>query len=54
MGLHTEAAYARQRAAERLTGADRAALLEPALAFYRSVGATAYVVRAESLLPASA
>ena len=53
-GLHTEAAYARLRAAERLAGAERAALLEPALAFYRSVGATAYVVRAEALLPASA
>ena len=53
-GLHTEAAYARLRAAEDLTGAERGALLEPALAFYRAVGATAYVLRAEALLPASA
>ena len=35
-GLHTEAAYARLRAAEDLTGAERGALLEPALAFYRA------------------
>jgi len=53
-GLHTEAAYARLRAAEGLTGAELAALLEPALAFYRTVGAKAYVLRAEALLPASA
>jgi class 3 adenylate cyclase/tetratricopeptide (TPR) repeat protein len=53
-GLHTEEAYARLRAAETLTGAARAAQLEPALAFYRSVGASAYVRRAETLLPASA
>jgi hypothetical protein len=53
-GLHTEAAYARLRAAEELTGAARAAQLEPALAFYRTVGATSYVLRAEALLPASA
>ena len=53
-GLHTEEAYARLRAAETLTGAARAAQLEPAVAFYRSVGATAYVRRAEALLPASA
>ena len=39
-GLHTEEAYARLRAAETLTGAARAAQLEPALAFYRSVGAS--------------
>ena len=54
VGFHTEAAYARLRAAERLTGADRAPLLDLALAFYRKVGATAYVLRGEALLPASA
>jgi tetratricopeptide (TPR) repeat protein len=53
-GLRTEAAYARLRAAPARSGPDRAALLEPALAFYRGVGATAYVRRAEALLPASA
>jgi hypothetical protein len=53
-GLHTEEAYARLRAAETLTGAARAAQLEPALAFYRSVGATSLVRRAEALLAASA
>jgi hypothetical protein len=53
-GLHTEAAHARLRAAEDLTGTERAALLEPALAFYRMVGATSYELRAEALLPASA
>ena len=53
-GLQTEGAYARLRAAEELTGAERAAQLEPALAFYRAVGATSYVRRAEELLPASA
>jgi hypothetical protein len=53
-GLHTEAAYARMRAAEGLAGAERAAQLEPALAFYRGVGASSYVLRAEALLPASA
>jgi hypothetical protein len=42
------------RAAERLTGAERAPQLEPALAFYRSVGASSYIRRAEMLLPASA
>jgi class 3 adenylate cyclase/tetratricopeptide (TPR) repeat protein len=53
-GLRTEAAYARLRAAEDLPAAERAALLEPALAFYRGVGATALVQRAEALMPASA
>jgi class 3 adenylate cyclase/tetratricopeptide (TPR) repeat protein len=53
-GFHDEAAYARLRAAEGLSGAERATLLEPALAFYRAVGATAFVARAEALLPASA
>jgi class 3 adenylate cyclase/tetratricopeptide (TPR) repeat protein len=53
-GMRTEEAYARLRAAEELTGAQRAAQLEPALAFYREVGARSYVVRAEALLPASA
>jgi hypothetical protein len=53
-GLHTEEAYARLRVAETLAGAERAAQLEPALAFYRSVGAGWYVRRAEALLAASA
>jgi hypothetical protein len=53
-GLHTEEAYARLRVAETLTGAERAAQLEPALAFYRAVGAGSYVRRAEALLAASA
>jgi hypothetical protein len=53
-GLRTDEAYARLRAAERLTGAERAVQLERALDFYRSVGATPYVRRAEALLPASA
>jgi hypothetical protein len=53
-GLHTEEAYARLRVAETLAGAERAAQLEPAVAFYRSVGAGWYVRRAEALLAASA
>ncbi len=53
-GLHTEEAHARLRAAEALTGAARATRLEPALAFYRSVGAASLVRRAEALLAASA
>jgi hypothetical protein len=52
------AAEARLRAAEALTAEGRSAeaqvQLEQALAFYRSVGATAYVRRAEALLRASA
>ena len=51
MGDAADAAYARLRAAE-LGG--EAAQIGPALAFYRSVGASAYVRRAEALLPASA
>jgi hypothetical protein len=54
VGLNTEATYAQLRAAEGLKGGDRAALLKPALAFYRAIGATAYVLRAEALLPATA
>ena len=53
-GMRVEEAYARLRLAEELTGAERAAQLEPALAFYRAVGATSYVLRGEALLPASA
>ncbi len=53
-GMRVEEAYARLRAAEDLTGTERAAQLEPALAFYRAVGASSYVLRAEALLPASA
>jgi class 3 adenylate cyclase/tetratricopeptide (TPR) repeat protein len=53
-GFRTEEAYARLRAAELLSGSARAAQLERALGFYRSVGASAYVRRAEALLAASA
>jgi tetratricopeptide (TPR) repeat protein len=53
-GLRTEEAYARLRAAEELNGFARAAQLERALAFYRSVGASSYVMRGEALLSASA
>jgi class 3 adenylate cyclase/tetratricopeptide (TPR) repeat protein len=57
-GMRTAEARARLRAAEELTSEGRApeaqVQLEQALAFYRSVGATAYVRRAEALLPASA
>jgi len=57
-GMRTEEAYARLRAAESLARegrrAEAQAQLEPALAFYRSVGAAAYVRRAEKLLAASA
>jgi class 3 adenylate cyclase/tetratricopeptide (TPR) repeat protein len=51
MGNRTDEAYARLRAAEEGGGA---AQLERALAFYRGVGATAYIRRVEALLPASA
>ena len=51
MGNATDEAYARLRAAE-LDGATEQ--IERALAFYRGVGATAFVRRAEALLPASA
>ena len=50
-GNRTDEAYARLRAAEE--GAV-SAQLDRALAFYREVGATAYLRRAEALLPASA
>ena len=57
-GLGTDAAYARLRTAEQLADAGRHAEAKPhldrALAFYRGVGATRYVRRAEALLPASA
>jgi hypothetical protein len=56
--LASEEAYARLRAAEQLASEGRHAEaqthLTRALAFYRSVGATAYVHRGEALLPASA
>jgi predicted ATPase len=51
MGNTSDATYARLRAAE-LGGATEQ--LGPVLAFYRSVGASTYVRRAEALLPASA
>ena len=57
-GLRTHEAYARLRAAEQLTSEGRTAEAadqrDRALAFYRSVGASMYVRRAEALLPASA
>ena len=57
-GMRTEEAYARLRAAESLAEegrrAEAQAQLDRALAFYRLVGASAYVRRAEALLPASA
>jgi predicted ATPase/class 3 adenylate cyclase len=57
-GMRTEEAYARLRAAESLADEGRRveaqAQLDRALAFYRSVGASAFVRRAEALLPASA
>jgi len=56
--LVTDTAYASLRAAEQLASqgrhAEAQAYLEPALAFYRSVGATGFVRRGEVLLPASA
>jgi class 3 adenylate cyclase/predicted ATPase len=56
-GFRTEEAYARLRAAEQLArngrAAEAAAQRDRALAFYRSVGATAYVRRAEALLAAA-
>jgi tetratricopeptide (TPR) repeat protein len=51
-------AYARLRAAEQLASEGRNIEAQPhlqrALAFYRSVGATAYLRRAEAVMPASA
>jgi len=58
MGAVVEEAYARLRAAEAYVRAGRPgeadAQLQRALAFYRSVGATAYIWEAESLFAASA
>ena len=58
MGAVVEEAYARLRAAEAYVRAGRPgeadAQLQRALAFYRSVGATAYIREAESLFAASA
>jgi class 3 adenylate cyclase/tetratricopeptide (TPR) repeat protein len=58
MGLKPPEAYARLRAAEKLSAAGRRAeadeQLHAALAFYRSVGATRYVREGEALLAASA
>jgi len=56
IGSLPDAAFARLRAAESLTGAGAAeagALLEGALAFYRGVGAAEYVARGEALLAPS-
>ena len=58
MGSRPDEAFVRLRAAEALVEAGRRAeanvQLERALAFYRSVGATAYVREAEALFAASA
>jgi tetratricopeptide (TPR) repeat protein len=58
IGSLPDEAYARLRAAEALVDAGRRAeadaQLQRALAFYRSVGATAYIREAESLFAASA
>jgi hypothetical protein len=54
VGARPEEAYARLRAAESLVAEGRRAQadaqLEPALAFWRSVGASAYVQEGEALL----
>ena len=58
VGHRPAEAYARLRAAELLVGegrrAEADAVLGQALAFWRSVGATAYVREGEALLAASA
>jgi hypothetical protein len=58
IGSAPDEAYARLRAAEALVAAGRRAAadaqLRQALAFYRSVGAAAYIRDAESLFAASA
>jgi hypothetical protein len=58
IGSVPDEAFARLRAAEALIRAGRRAegdaQLQQALAFYRSVGATAYIREAESLFAASA
>jgi tetratricopeptide (TPR) repeat protein len=58
IGSLPDEAYARVRAAEALADAGRRAeadaQLQQALAFYRSVGAMAYIREAESLFAASA
>ena len=58
MGARPEEAYARLRAAEALVGdgkrAEGDAELHSALAFWRSVGASAYIREGEALLAASA
>ena len=58
MGAIPDEAFVRVRAAEALVDAGRRAEaddeLQRALAFYRSVGATAYIREAESLFAASA
>jgi hypothetical protein len=51
MGNRTDEAYARLRAAEQGEGREQ---LDRALAFFHSVRATAFVRRAEALLPATA
>jgi hypothetical protein len=50
MGAATQEAYSRLAAAR----AGDLTQLEPALEFYRSVGATWYLRQGESLIPASA
>jgi hypothetical protein len=58
MGDRPDEAYARLKAAERLVeegrGPEARDQLERALAFFRSVRATAYIEQAEALLPAPA
>jgi hypothetical protein len=58
IGAAAEEAFVRLRGAELLVAAGRRAeadaLLQQALTFYRSVGATAYVAEAERLFAASA
>jgi hypothetical protein len=58
VGAAGEEAFVRLRAAESLIEADRRAeadaQLQRALAFYRSMGATAYIREAEALFAASA
>jgi tetratricopeptide (TPR) repeat protein len=58
MGTRADEAYARLRAAEQLVRegrrAEADAELEPALAFWRAVGATPYVREGEALMAASA
>jgi len=58
IGAHSVEAYARLRAAEELSRTGRLAevhdLLEPALAFFRHVGATRYLAQADKVLAGAA